>query len=142
MATTAPTECGPSANQDVNQQSPILNTNNTWPCSACTYLNWIKASRCVKCNTSNKPPIAPSLQLQIPTKSDVAAPNNVINEQMKSLSICGSDPDLVAAVGNRSSPMGSQSNLSGSRTNLGAGARTSPVDNKCYPVNKWSCSVG
>lgn len=67
---------------------------------------------------------------------------NYINEQTKSLSIHDMDAELVVASGNRTSPMGSATNLCGSRTNLvGAGARTSPVEHKSYTANKWMCSV-
>lgn len=75
---------------------------------------------------------------------DLDAINNDVNDHMKALKICGSDPDIVAALGQqRTSPMGSTTNLSGSRKNLGAGARISPVDTSrgCYPMHKWSCSV-
>lgn len=114
---------GPSTN---NQES------TKWECSNCMYLNWSNLNRCTQCDSAKQ-------QYQ-----NVDAINNDVNDQMKSLNICGSDPDLqLAAIGQRNSPMGSATNLSGSRTNLGAGARISPVDPKgsCYSMHKWSCSV-
>lgn len=147
LSSTNLTACGPSNNQE--------SLTKTWSCSNCTYLNWIKATRCVQCATiKQQSPQHPQHQQQQqqqliqtqqqpqPMPTDVnTILNNDVNEQMKSLNIAGSDPDLVAAVGNRISPMGSATNLSGSRTNLGAGARISPVEHKGYPILKWSCSV-
>lgn len=108
-----------------------------WTCYTCTYLNWAKTLRCCQCGRVKSLP-------QNQQRLDLDAINNDVNDHMKALSICGSDPDIVAALGQqRTSPMGSATNLSGSRKNLGAGARISPVDTNrgCYPMHKWSCSV-
>lgn len=125
----------------ITEDPPPPSTNNQqnstkWECLNCTHLNLINSNRCTQCDSAKQ---------QQHQHLNINAINNDVNDQMKSLSICGSDPDLqLAAIGqHRSSPMGSTANLSGSRTNLGAGARVSPVDSKgnCYPMHKWSCSV-
>lgn len=63
---------------------------------------------------------------------------NTINEQIKSLSIRGSDPDLACNI--KTSPFGSTTNLASSKMNLGAGARISPVENR-FTLLKWYCTV-
>ena len=120
--TNLTTACGPSTKQ---QESP----KNKWMCPTCTYLNQTRTSRCAQCSSKRD------------ASTDVAATAYNVQEQIKALSIRGSDPELNATL-NRASPMGSTNSLSGSRTNLGAvGARISPVDYKTYSVNKWPCSV-
>lgn len=110
------TACGSSN----NQESP-----SKWSCSACTFVNSMKCSRCAQCTAKRE------------TDSDSSSH---VQEQINALSIKDVDPELTA-VNNRTSPLRSNS-LSGSRTNLGAaGNRISPVDNKCYST-KWPCSVG
>lgn len=89
--------------------------------------------RCVQCCTPKHPEF-----------DDV---NNMINEQKttnKALTIRDANLCDAAAMSNRTSPMGSATNLSGSRTNLaaaGGGIRTSPVDQRCLQTVKWSCPV-
>lgn len=104
------TGCGPSTQDSLKK----------WSCLGCTYLNWPRAQRCVQCATKRETEM------------------NTINEQIKSLTIRGSDPDLACNI--KTSPFGSTNNLASSKMNLGAGARISPVDNR-FTLIKWYCTV-
>lgn len=98
-------------------------------CPLCTYVNVMRSNRCTQCSTKR----------ESSCEMNLATANNV-QEQIKALSIRGSDPELNIAH-NRTSPLGSNS-LSGSRTNLGAaGARISPIEYKSYANSKWTCTV-
>lgn len=104
--------------------SSLNASDSKWNCSACTYVNFARATRCVQCLT----------------KKDVDILSNV-NEKVKSLKIYGSDPEIVSSCNNKNSPYGSINNLSNTK---GAGARTiSPLENRaaCAFPPKWSCSV-
>lgn len=124
--------CGPST----KQESP----KNKWPCSSCTYLNQMKLSRCAQCSSKRE---SSSNNVNIHGGVSGSGANEATNlpEQIKALSIRGSDPELNASLC-RTSPMGSTNSLYGSRTNLGAvGARNSPVEQKPYCTGKWTCAV-
>lgn len=89
----------------------------------------MRLNRCTQCATKRES----SCELN-------SATANNVQEEIKALSIRGSDPELNI-LHSRTSPLGSNS-LSGSRTNLGAaGARISPIEHKGYPSSKWICSV-
>lgn len=112
------TECGPST----KQESP----KNKWQCPTCTYLNQMRSTRCAQCCTK---------------RETTAEATNNLPDQVKALSIRGSDPELNSLM-SRTSPMGSANSPYGSRTNLGAvGTRISPVDQKSYCSGKWICLV-
>lgn len=113
--------CGPS--------NSIEPSSSSWTCTLCTYVNQIKASRCVQCST----------------RRDAASPEicsdaSYVQDQLNALSIRESSDSEANAL-NRASSLGSNS-MSGSRSSLAAaGTRVSPVEPKSYPSQcKWRCS--
>lgn len=115
--------CGQS-NQDSSKAK--------WPCPRCTYLNWPRSIRCVQCYTRRN--------------DDIVSESNLIQEQLRSLNITDSDPDLVASsksASSRLSPVGSVTNLASSKYFTGAvgNNRISPIENRPPYVNKWVCNV-
>lgn len=85
----------------------------------------MRATRCAQCCTK---------------RETTAEATNNLPEQVKALSIRGSDPELNSLM-HRTSPMGSANSPYGSRTNLGAVGSRSPVEQKPYCGGKWTCSV-
>lgn len=130
--------CGPST----KQESP----KNKWLCPTCTYINHMRTQRCNQCcakrETANTLTTTTGTTTMATMATTIAEATGNLPEQIKALSIRGSDPELNSTL-NRTSPMGSANSLYGSRTNLGAaGARNSPVEqNKVYCGGKWICTV-
>lgn len=116
--------------------SSLPSSDTKWACPACTYLNWPRASRCVQCYTKLDG-LKPDLNV------------NNVNDKINSLSIYGSDPELVIGSNNKqknNSPYNSARNLANMKSGAAIDAtnRLSPLNNETHASaavipGKWSC---
>uniref|UniRef100_A0A336MV22 ubiquitinyl hydrolase 1 n=1 Tax=Culicoides sonorensis TaxID=179676 RepID=A0A336MV22_CULSO len=119
------TACGPF----VNQQAIVadLSETNKWSCHACTYLNWIRATRCVQCGAKK------AVDQHIQEK-------DIVNEQLKSLKIRDLESESDGTPRANSPAFGQC-----------AGAKISPSADGTLPLsrssssnynfNKWLCPM-
>ncbi|XP_063703326.1 ubiquitin thioesterase trabid [Culicoides brevitarsis] len=117
------TACGPFFQQQTDADA------NKWSCTTCTYLNWVRASRCMQCGTKKT--------------AEQEKDNITVNDQLKSLKI--RDLDATDDNSRASSPGFGQ---------CVGGAKMSPVSennqqqqtlsrssSSNYNFNKWLCPM-
>ena len=96
---TSSSPAGPSHSSQ--PASPRTSPNNKWPCQACTYLNWPKATKCTQCLTPRpKVPMLINTLNQPLSISVQGATANAIDSRNNSPKISPTSPEDAKAINN------------------------------------------
>uniref|UniRef100_A0A182QNK9 ubiquitinyl hydrolase 1 n=1 Tax=Anopheles farauti TaxID=69004 RepID=A0A182QNK9_9DIPT len=121
-------------------------SNQRWPCTACTYLNLPHTRRCLQCDTVRKDDLIPMQRQPSPPRRVITSENDSISDQLNAMNICrsaspGDDSGLVTACGTGGSGgKRNRNNSPASGASFGSGSRLATNVNDGEPGGKGCAS--
>ncbi|XP_052900683.1 ubiquitin thioesterase trabid [Anopheles moucheti] len=123
-----------------------LDTNQRWPCTACTYLNLPHTRRCLQCDTVRKEDVIPmqqQLQQQKPSPPKVISEYDSISDQLNAMNICRSaspGDDGTVCTSDTGSGKRNRNNSPASGASYGTSSRLATSAPDSEPVGKGCAS--